>query len=573
MKKRIFGKMIVFTLTAILFIGSAANYMILPVQAEENMGEESIDAEELPELPDSDELFRGYVDHLFYKDLNDGITMYGNVGAEKLTDSNEKKMYNELKAGVKKIADGKSTSTIITVGGLNLSASTWGSCASKVMSYLMMDCPYDLYWYDKTRAGGVSFRGSGYGSVSQVEFTFKVAKEYQGSNDTTINPSTANTVQTAVSNANSIVSRHSSESDRDKLKSYCQEICDLVDYNHAAADTATSYGNPWQLIWVFDNNPDTKVVCEGYAKAFQYLCDLSDFRESTTACYTVTGGIPGGHMWNIVTLEGKNYLADITNSDSTSIGQDGSLFLAVPVRGTVDTSYTFNNTNGQSITYFYDDDQAALFGKKILRLSGTDEPEYDEPASRPENPPTPETNPDPGTGTNPNPGTTSGTQTKPGTVTKPAASASKTVTLSLNGQKLKNNTTLKVTYKKKYTFKATVTDKAGKILKGGNGKITWSTSNKKIATVTSGGKVTVKKKAGTVTITAKTADGKKAKVKLKASKSSVKVTKVKITGSKTMSLKKKKTQTLKVTITPASAANQKVTWKSSNKKIATVNSK
>ena len=85
--------------------------------------------------------------------------------------------------------------------------------------------------------------------------------------------------------------------------------------------------------------------------------------------------------------------------------------------------------------------------------------------------------------------------------------------------------------------------------------------------------MSVKKKAGTVTITAKTADGKTAKVKLKVSKAAVKVTKITITGSKTMSLKKKKTQTLKAAVAPASAANQKVTWKSSNKKIAVVNSK
>ena len=30
-----------------------------------------------------------------------------------------------------------------------------------------------------------------------------------------------------------------------------------------------------ELIWVFDGDSSTNVVCEGYAKAFQYLCDLS----------------------------------------------------------------------------------------------------------------------------------------------------------------------------------------------------------------------------------------------------------------------------------------------------------
>ena len=450
-------------------------------------------------------------------------------------------------------------------------------------------CTYDLYWYDKTKTGGVTFQGSSCSNnpdtIVRITFTFRVAKEYQHNDNTTVNSQTADTVKTAAANANAIVSKHSSESDREKLVSYCREICNLTDYNHDAAENAdTAYGNPWQLIWVFDEKTDTKVVCEGYSKALQYLCDLSNFSDGATACYTVTGGIPGGHMWNIITLGGKNYLADVTNSDSGTIGQDGSLFLTTPIQGTVDTAYTFSNNSGQSINYTYDTKQIELLGKKILSLSAPGEPSYDEPTSGSGTNQGSETKPDTGdepkpntnTGTKPDTGTTTGTTAKPQPATttkKPTAPASKTVTLSLNGQKLKNNTTLKATYNKKYTFKATVTDKSGKTLKGGNAKITWSTSNKKIATVTSGGKVSVKKKAGTVTITAKTADGKTAKVKLKVSKAAVKVTKITITGSKTMSLKKKKTQTLKAAVAPASAANQKVTWKSSNKKIAVVNSK
>ena len=614
MKKwRLGCRIIVVVMTTVLLAGSVGSYSVLSVQAEDmeaagNTEENSntaltvpddeaaeiqeetvLTADDLPELPDSDELFSGYVDRAFYGDLNDGISTYGNVGADKLTDANEKKMYNELKAGVKNIADGKIISTKITVDNLSLSSSTWGDSASKVISYLMMDCPYDLYWYDKTKTGGVTFQGSSCSNnpdtIVRITFTFRVAKEYQHNDNTTVNSQTADTVKTAAANANAIVSKHSSESDREKLASYCREICNLTDYNHDAAENAdTAYGNPWQLIWVFDEKTDTKVVCEGYSKALQYLCDLSNFSDGATACYTVTGGIPGGHMWNIITLGGKNYLADVTNSDSGTIGQDGSLFLTTPIQGTVDTAYTFSNNSGQSINYTYDTKQIELLGKKILSLSAPGEPSYDEPTSGSGTNQGSETKPDTGdepkpntnTGTKPDTGTTTGTTAKPQPATttkKLTAPASKTVTLSLNGQKLKNNTTLKATYNKKYTFKATVTDKSGKTLKGGNAKITWSTSNKKIATVTSGGKVSVKKKAGTVTITAKTADGKTAKVKLKVSKAAVKVTKITITGSKTMSLKKKKTQTLKAAVAPASAANQKVTWKSSNKKIAVVNSK
>lgn len=67
---------------------------------------------------------------------------------------------------------------------------------------------------------------------------------------------------------------------------------------------------------------------------------------------------------------------------------------------------------------------------------------------------------------------------------------------------------------KKVTVKATVTDAKGKKVTSGNQKITWTTSNKKVATISKSGKITAKK-AGTVTITAKTADGKKVTFKVK----------------------------------------------------------
>lgn len=541
--------------------------------AEEESVEEMVIVDELSELPDNDELLMGYIDQLFYGDMNAGISTYGNVGETRLTDANEKKMYSELKAAIKQIAAGTRTSTEITVSGLNISLEETKTpfkkaqaATQKVVRYLLMDCPYDFYWFDKT-SYGLKY---GYSDVVvSITFGFTVASGYEGNGEYVTNSDKTSAAKKAVTNAQTIVSRYAEKSDREKLTNYCNEICALTDYNYDAAENeSTPYGNPWQLIWVFDDDETTKVVCEGYSKAFQYLCDLSKF-SGNTICYTVSGTCGGPHMWNVVTLEGKNRLVDVTNSDAGT-NSNNLLFLVTPNSGTVETGYTFE-IGRNFLTYTYDSNQISLLGKKILSLSAPGEPEYDDTL--------------PGTGTTQGTGTTPSTQpntesttkpttgTNPGTTTKPAAPRSKSVTLSLNGQTLKNNTTLKATFSKKYTLKATVLDTTGKVLKSGNGKITWSTSNKKIATVNASGKVTMKKKAGTVTIMAKTADGKTAKVKLKVSKAAVKVTKVKITGSKTMSLKTKKTQALKATVTPATAANQKVTWKTSNKKIATVNSK
>lgn len=92
---------------------------------------------------------------------------------------------------------------------------------------------------------------------------------------------------------------------------------------------------------------------------------------------------------------------------------------------------------------------------------------------------------------------------------------------------------------------------------GANGKITWSSSRKSVATVNSKGKVTAKKK-GTATITAKI--GKK-KYTCKVRVETPKMSKSKLT------MVQGKTAKLKL-----SGNTQKVKWTSSNKKIATVNS-
>ena len=98
----------------------------------------------------------------------------------------------------------------------------------------------------------------------------------------------------------------------------------------------------------------------------------------------------------------------------------------------------------------------------------------------------------------------------------------------------------------------------------------WTTSNKKVATVASGGKITAKK-VGKAKITVILTSGKKAVVNVTVQKTAVKTTK--ISGlKKRVSLKRKQKLTLKPVISPITSV-EKVTYKSSNKKVATVSSK
>ena len=98
--------------------------------------------------------------------------------------------------------------------------------------------------------------------------------------------------------------------------------------------------------------------------------------------------------------------------------------------------------------------------------------------------------------------------------------------------------------------------------------VTWTSSNTTVATV-SNGKITGKK-AGTATITAKTSNGKTAKVAVTVKASGeVAVTGITLSRS-TANLLVGHSCTATATITPSNATNQTVTWTSSNTTVATV---
>ena len=78
----------------------------------------------------------------------------------------------------------------------------------------------------------------------------------------------------------------------------------------------------------------------------------------------------GPHMWNIVTLDdGRHYLADITNSDSGSAGQDGSLFMVPYTSGSVQSGYTFQIRDDIDIFYVYDGELNSIYTEEDLTLS------------------------------------------------------------------------------------------------------------------------------------------------------------------------------------------------------------
>lgn len=340
--------------------------------------------------------------------------------------------YNELKPQIEQVASGQITSTVFNVSleAAGLADQVWtaedlgvdaivvngainpeASAAlrerikinnKKVLQALLSDLPYDFYWFDKTTNWSISgfvIAAKGYGGeyVMYVKgdsiFKLPVSQDFGSGFET--DPVIISGINNAVTNAQNIVSAHADEMDHEKVNSYKDEILDLVNYNYDAANNDPPYGNPWQVIWVFDGDNTTDVVCEGYSKAFKYLCDMTNFRNKNIVCYTVSGTMDGGsgegaHMWNVITMDdGNNYLADLTNIDENTIGEGDCLYL----QGVIyDSDYSYHVDIPErdmgsyiilsdTIYYEYDEETIEQWDSTGILSVSTNAYEYTEPVN------------------------------------------------------------------------------------------------------------------------------------------------------------------------------------------------
>ncbi len=356
----------------------------------------------------SQELLNGFVQQLFDESLNAGSKTRS--GADMLSEP-DKKLYAALKSKIKDIAEGKLLDSeidipisdltdklewtkadidgtdIIVDDKFNLEAfkkviDKIGINVSRVIEALLVDCPYELYWFDKTAGlqwdfGAASAETEGDDCKLTLKGPFHIVMyvsadyaEQENATKTTKLKDVVSAVTKSIAKAQSIVDQYTGKSVLERLVAYRDEICSLTSYNTAAADNDNKvpFGNPWQLVWVFDEDESTTVVCEGYAKAFKYLCDLSGFEG--VECLIVQGLMicgeqAGDHMWNILRMDdGRNYLVDVTNCDEGTIGYPDKLFMAYGPAGDF-TQYTI----GSVITYVYNDDTKELFGEANLTIS------------------------------------------------------------------------------------------------------------------------------------------------------------------------------------------------------------
>ena len=378
--------------------------------------DDSVDTEDYDTIPE-EEMLSGYIDSVMYPSPS-GMRqkMYAVYAGSNLQGMNAA-LYGALRQKIALVASGELSNTKfeLRIDDLGLEKKSWtakelnvdsivvdGKIPSTVtravmrkldfdfdslIGALLEDEPYALYWFDKT--GNISMSGfslaTKYNDAGELEIgvkgtvtiCFPVAQEYALS-DYEVDTGYGQSITSAREKAAEIITENEDLADYEKLMAYKDTICDLTAYNWDAAYKGADYGNPWQLIWVFDGDPGTRVVCEGYSKAFKYLCDLSSFRNGNTGCILATGtmingGSSGLHMWNIVkTAGGENYIVDVTNCDSGSIGYKDELFMVGPSQDSEEDiydGYTINISGGQVKYEYMAPDMYDLFSEEDITIA------------------------------------------------------------------------------------------------------------------------------------------------------------------------------------------------------------
>lgn len=228
-------------------------------------------------------------------------------------------------------------------------------------------------------------------TIDSAALNIEVCPGFQGTEQYEVSPAAIQRIRDSVAYAQTIVDRHAGESPMTRLNSYKDEILALSSYDKEAGSLVgdgmlpSDYGYQWQLTSVFDRDSSTLSVCEGYSKAFKLLVDLTG--DPSIRCYNVIGKFscpgtpPTNHMWNVVRMpDGRNYLADITNSAAGTAAERGDLFI-VPASGSVDSGYKIEIVGFGTVRYVYDTKANEDIQRGILVLSDMPYAESSTPAS------------------------------------------------------------------------------------------------------------------------------------------------------------------------------------------------
>lgn len=199
-----------------------------------------------------------------------------------------------------------------------------------------------------------------------------------------------NNIDEMISNYNKVLTKVSIKlkdinEDILKIKFINEYICQNTSYSFCENDSVMIKNQIRTSFGALINNYS---VCEGYARAFKALLDLTDIRSEIVIGYYYSGENVEPHAWNYVSLDNKWYLVDVTYNDNGNteeyflLGEESSSLykedgvisssgfeFSYPNLATYDygkeeikttVKYDRNGSYSQEITYKYKDYNNAL---------------------------------------------------------------------------------------------------------------------------------------------------------------------------------------------------------------------
>lgn len=230
---------------------------------------------------------------------------------------------------------------------------------TKIYHALHTDFDY-LSWWEENMSWTITepvylFDDNDY-SDSYFTIKFTPASAYMKS-ENMISLDAVNTANEAYLYALEIANQTEGMSDVEKIKYFKNWLLMNVSYDENVAEKINNgqknnLRTSQNYVYLFDKNDFTNTVCTGYTTAFQMLCDLAEietvYKESGEM---IVDDEETKHAWNIVNLNDRKYLVDITNIRAQTIGFPDDLFM-IEVYNT--DNFTINISKWTSATYFSD---------------------------------------------------------------------------------------------------------------------------------------------------------------------------------------------------------------------------
>lgn len=201
---------------------------------------------------------------------------------------------------------------------------------SNAIFAVWLDTP-SLFWLDfSDYSYSCTFKQNDEGVVGVVDLTVTVSSKMEAA--------------AAVSRAAALEARLAAltpngADDAALVRSINALLCDAAVYDLNAPDRGTAAG---ALV-------DGKCVCEGYARAFQLMCEKAGIDSVCILGDSTANGKTEGHMWNAVRIDGVWYYCDPTWNDTTESDKYLLVGGATPGHeGTFDATHTPEKSLGQS---------------------------------------------------------------------------------------------------------------------------------------------------------------------------------------------------------------------------------